>query len=254
MVASPGVPGRDLWDTHAVHDRPGDTVAVALELGRRRVFASALDWPGWCRPGRDEGSALQALTAYGPRYFQVLTALGLPLPLGGPEALEVVERLEGSATTDFGAPGALADADAVPCTPEEAERLAGCLEATWSALDRAAAAAPPVLRKGPRGGGRDRDAILAHVLAGEAAYAGKAGLGLQAPDPGDREALAAFRAAVAAAVRGAHGGGEAGSPPGRWPLRYLARRAAWHALDHAFEIEDRSEPASSPAAQAAPAR
>ena len=43
-------------------------VAVYLEVGSRRVFAGALDWPGLCRSGRDEEMALEALVAYGPRY------------------------------------------------------------------------------------------------------------------------------------------------------------------------------------------
>ena len=33
---------------------------VYLEIGSRRTFAAALDWPGWCRMGRDEAAALQA--------------------------------------------------------------------------------------------------------------------------------------------------------------------------------------------------
>ncbi len=33
---------------------------VQLELGKRWVFASALDWPGWCRRGKGEEAALAA--------------------------------------------------------------------------------------------------------------------------------------------------------------------------------------------------
>ena len=43
-------------------------VAAYLEVGSRRVFAGAIEWPGWCRSGRDEETALRALVAYGPRY------------------------------------------------------------------------------------------------------------------------------------------------------------------------------------------
>ena len=34
---------------------------VYIEIGKRRVFASAADWPGWARSGKDEKSALEAL-------------------------------------------------------------------------------------------------------------------------------------------------------------------------------------------------
>ena len=44
-----------------------DNIDVYLELGKKRTFAGAIGWPGWCRIGRDEGSALQALADYGPR-------------------------------------------------------------------------------------------------------------------------------------------------------------------------------------------
>ncbi len=36
---------------------------VYLEVGPRRIFAGAIDWPGWCRSGRDEETALEALVA-----------------------------------------------------------------------------------------------------------------------------------------------------------------------------------------------
>ena len=40
---------------------------VYLEVGSRRTFAAAIDWPGWCRMGPDEATALQTLLDYGPR-------------------------------------------------------------------------------------------------------------------------------------------------------------------------------------------
>ena len=46
----------------------GSVVDVVLEVGRKRVFACAVDWPGWCRSGRDEESALESLAAYAERY------------------------------------------------------------------------------------------------------------------------------------------------------------------------------------------
>jgi hypothetical protein len=107
-------------------------------------------------------------------------------------------------------------------------------------LDRVAAGAPAKLRKGPRGGGRDRDAVVTHVLDAEASYARKLGLRFRPPAPGDKKAIAEAREAILGVLRRT----SSGVPPGEkgWPPRYAARRIAWHVLDHAWEIEDKSEP------------
>ncbi|MDQ1616342.1 MAG: hypothetical protein QOJ60_2281, partial [Actinomycetota bacterium] len=52
-------------------------VRVALEVGARRVFAVALDWPGWARSAKDEQGAVDALLDYTPRYAEVATAAGV---------------------------------------------------------------------------------------------------------------------------------------------------------------------------------
>jgi hypothetical protein len=41
---------------------------VYLEAGTRRVFACAVDRPGWCRSGRGEEHALEALATAASRY------------------------------------------------------------------------------------------------------------------------------------------------------------------------------------------
>jgi hypothetical protein len=130
--------------------------------------------------------------------------------------------LKGNATTDFGAPGMPAQDESKPMTPKETERMVALVEACWKYLDQVVAKAPQELRKGPRGGGRDRDKMFDHVLGAELEYAKAIGLRLQQPD---RKAfLESFR----------HPNREA-----KWPVRYAARRTAWHALDHAWEMEDR---------------
>src|SRR5262245_40080035 len=211
---------------------------VYLEVGARRVFASALDWPGWCRAGRDEAGALAALAASAPRYAAVAKEAGLDFPAGLAERLEVVERVDGGATTDFGAPGEPSRRDGERLTPAQAERLAGLVEAAWRVFDRVVAAAPAELRKGPRGGGRDRDRVVEHVLGAEVAYARKLGLKHAQPDREDAGAIAALRSDVLSALRSAEGPAlvEKG-----WPPSYAARRIAWHVVDHAWEIEDRAQ-------------
>ena len=69
-----------------------DTIPVYLEIGKKRTFAGAVDWPGWCRSARDDGSALQALFDCGSRYARVLRAarLGFRVPADA-SALVVVE-------------------------------------------------------------------------------------------------------------------------------------------------------------------
>jgi hypothetical protein len=207
---------------------------VYLEVGKRRVFASAADWPGWTRSGKDEKLALDALAAATPRYAQVAKAARIAFAPG--TGFEVVERLPGDATTEFGAPGAIAKSESKRLTKKEAGRLSALVAASWTVLDRVVETAPTSLRKGPRGGGRDRDAIVDHVLGAETMYARKLGLRLQQPDPGDAAALREFRNEIVAGLRS----GTKRVTERGWPARYAARRMAWHVLDHAWEIEDRA--------------
>lgn len=213
---------------------PSGNTRVYLEVGGKRVFASATDWPGWCRPGRDEQAALDALAAYAPRYAHVAKLAKVPFPAKAAD-FNVVERLTGNATTDFGAPGIPAKDESRPLTADRAGRMCDLVKACWTYLDQVVAKAPATLRKGPRGGGRDRDAMFDHVLGAEMEYAKRIGTRLKQPDGKDRPAVRAFHKAIL----------ESFSNPNRdekWPVPYAARRTAWHALDHAWEIEDRSRP------------
>jgi len=213
---------------------------VSLEVHPKRTFASALGWPGWCRAGKTEEAAIEALADYEVRYRLVAHRAGLTLGAGAAEEIEVVERLAGDATTAFGAPGTVGARDLDPLTAGQAQRQADLVEASWAVLAAVVAVAPADLRKGPRGGGRDRDRVAAHVAAAEFSYARKLDIRRRAPDPMDHEASAALRSEVLAVLRAARAGAPAG--PKGWPPRYVARRVAWHALDHAWEIEDRSDP------------
>src|SRR5688500_7018504 len=148
------------------------TLPVSVEIGAKRVFAGAVDWPGWCRSGRDEDAAVEALFAYAPRYARVLrgTRLGFEAPADA-SALRVVERMTGNATTDFGAPDVPPSADAGPVADVDPARLTTVLRAGWRAFDRAVDAAEgEELAKGPRGGGRDLHGIVDHVLGSDEGY------------------------------------------------------------------------------------
>ncbi len=220
---------------------------VYLEVGQKKTFAAALEWPGWSRSGRDEEAALEALLAYGERYGAVVQGVTLGPefnPPASPSAFRVVERLEGNATTDFGAPGIPPAADARPVDDAELERFKALLAAYWRALDAARSAAiGRELRKGPRGGGRELEGIVEHLLGADAGYLVQLGWKLgkdRAPDQ-DGE-LRRVRAAILEALpAAAHGELPARGPRGgeRWTPRYVVRRAGWHVLDHLWEIEDR---------------
>jgi hypothetical protein len=220
----------------------GPVVPVYLEAGNTRVFACSLDWPGWCRRAKTDEEALDALATYAPRYAVVAKRAGLRFPAAAHVTFDVVEQIpwhggKAFSYVDFGALGSAAQHDSEPLTAAQAKRLAALVEAAWAVLDGVVAAAPAELRKGPRGGGRDRDAVFAHVVAAETAYARKLGVRHKAPQ--DRDEIAAVRADVLAAIAGARAGTADTGDTG-WLPRYAARRIAWHVLDHAWEIEDRS--------------
>lgn len=219
-------------------------VAVCLEVTPQNTVASALDWPGWCRAGRDEGAALDALASYAERYARVAEQAGVSLP--STVAFDVVERMPGGPATAFAAPECrrpfpqvIAEVERAKSTLTVARRLIGRVTAAWATFDEIAAASPAELRKGPRGGGRDRDKLIDHVIGAETAYARKVGVKLKRPAAGDNTAIEELRGAIAAVV----GAPSDGSPvvPNGWTTRYAARRIAWHVLEHAWEMQDRAE-------------
>jgi len=171
---------------------------VGIEAGRTRVFASAIDYPGWARSGRNEDEAIARLLAYRDRYAPIAARAGLVLP--EVLAVDVVERVVGNGTTDFGAPDVPFSFEAEPLTRAQAARLNALLEACEAEFAAVAAQAPATLAKGPRGGGRDTEAVVAHVAGADA--------------------MAVRRKS--------------------WPERYRLRRRAWHLTDHSWEIQDRS--------------
>ena len=218
----------------------GASVELFLEVGTTRVFAGALDWPGWCRGGRDEEAAIENLLAYQDRYAAVLDRAGVPFIGNAPEFV-IVERLQGGSGTDFGVPSVAAAADARPLDAVELERQSRLLRACWGAFDQVVAATRATqveLRKGPRGGGRDLDKIEAHVLEAEVAYLSQLG------SRSSRPATAPSVRETALAALAARARGEPVASPSKaqrpWSPRYFVRRAAWHVLDHAWEIEDRA--------------
>ena len=215
-------------------------IEIGEEVAPKKTFVWALDWPGWCRPGKDRDLAIASLIDHADRYALVAKQAGLPFPTVTADALHTVESATGGTGTEFGVPSSITDADRRRVTRKEAERIASIVEAAWVVFDRVAAKAPPELRKGPRGGGRDRDKVIGHVIEADHAYAREIGVRLPTPSIDDRAAVDAERAAVLDVLRQPSDGSPLADR--KWTLRYAARRIAWHALDHAWEMQDRTEP------------
>lgn len=199
---------------------------VYLEVGTKKTFACSLDWPGWARSGKTEEAALDALSSYAERYRPVAEEAGVRFPKSVAADLDVIEQVKGDASTEFGIPAMVVGADGMPLTKAQAARLADLVAATWAVFDRVVKASPAELRKGPRGGGRDRDKMVAHVVDAEASYFRKVGV-----KDGRDAFIDALRAAREPQLQLA---------TKTWPWRYAARRVAWHVLDHAWEMQDRS--------------
>ncbi len=215
--------------------------AVYLEIGKGRTFAGAMDWPGWCRSGRDEATALQSLLDYAPRYARIVAATDYGFaPPAGLSGIDVVERNPGESSTDFGVPGVPPACDFQEVDEAELRRLQALLTVSWDAFDDVYASAQgKQLRKGPRGGGREVDEIKRHVAEAQIAYLGRIGVKLSSAEGENADylrqvVLDSLDAAVHHRLpeRGPRGGA-------LWKPRYFIRRVIWHIVDHAWEIEDR---------------
>jgi hypothetical protein len=220
-------------------------VAVALEVGpKRKVFAQARDWIGWCRAGRDEAAALAQLVATGPRYARVATRAGQPFVTPtAVEQLVVIERAPGTAVTDFGAPSALLASDTEPLAGTETERLTRLLVACWATFDEAVRGVPADLQDVKPEHGRSPSAMRLHLLETDRMHLRAFGRAFHKADPAQlTEQEAALRVQMLASFRAVPR--DEAFVPYRgygfsWTPRFAVRRSAWHALDHAWELQDR---------------
>lgn len=218
-------------------------IRVMLEIGPKgkKVVAVAPDWPGLARGAKTGEEAIERLSAYLPRYSPVAKLAGKDAEFDAIQNVEVVEEYPGTGSTDFwGISFAFSSIDKQAMSAKELERELTLMQACWVFFDDVRSRVSAELRKGPRGGGRDRDRIVRHILGNEQDWA--KGLGVVAsmvtpdgPLPTDAE-LIAFRDAYCHGIRGYH---SQGKTAGKWPLRYLIRHTAFHTMDHAWEMEDR---------------
>ena len=225
-------------------------IRVAVEIGPKgkKVVAVAVDWPGLERGSTTEEVAVERLLAYVPRYAKVAKLAGMVTEFATgtksttSRTVDVVERYPGTGSTDFWCISfGFSSIDQQAMSAEALERELTLMRACWTFFDGVRSRVSTELKRGPRGGGRDRDRIVRHVLFNEQDWA-----------PRDRpqedqeailteEGLKAHREAYCNAIRELHSQNKMAR---KWPLRYLIRHTAFHTLDHAWEMEDKDLTAS----------
>ncbi len=239
--------GRELLQ--ATSDCPGDLchsrdmpVRTVIERGPKgkRSVAFGIDWPGWSRGARTAELALETLESYRDRYRPVASLAGMAPDFDAAGPLEVVEDRVGNGSTDFWGISFLpCAAERGPMSEAELERGITLLRACWAFFDGVAARVSPEMRKGPRGGGRDRDRIIRHTIRTESEYFAKQ-VGLRIPEEAalTPDGLRRHRESYVAAMR-AYNAGEIKRRMRSWTLPFLIRHSAFHTLDHAWEMEDK---------------
>jgi hypothetical protein len=205
----------------------------------RKSVAFALDWPGWSRGATTPEKAVATLEAYRERYRPVAVTAGLARQFDRGGRLTVFEDRIGTPSTDFwGISFSPSSSEQDPMSSAELERKITILQACWAYFDDVAARVSPELRKGPRGGGRDRNQIIRHTIRNESEEFAKR-LGLRIPEEGalTPEGLRSHRENYVAAMRAYHAGEL--KRMRNWTLPFLIRHSAYHVMDHAWEMEDK---------------
>jgi len=217
-------------------------VRTVIEHGTKdkRSVAFSLDWPGWSRGAKTAELALETLEAYRDRYRPIADLAGMAHEFDAAGPLEIVEDRVGTGSTDFwGISFSPSSTEHGPMTEAEFDRGITLLRAAWAFFDSVAARVSPEMRKGPRGGGRDRDRIISHTIRQESeSFA--TGVGLRIPEGAalTPDGLRQHRKDYVEAMR-RYNAGEFEKPMRSWTIPFLIRHSAFHTLDHAWEMEDK---------------
>ncbi|HEX5630820.1 MAG TPA: hypothetical protein VFY15_04100 [Acidimicrobiia bacterium] len=216
-------------------------VRMVVERGPKgkKAVAFAVDWPGWARGAKTPEEAVELLESYRERYRPVAVAAGMGARFKGEGRLKVIEDKIGTPSTDFWAISfSPAASEKEPMRAADLDRKIELLQACWTFFDKTGKSVSAEMRKGPRGGGRDRDRIIRHVIRNESEEFAKR-VGLRIPEEGalTPAALRAYRKSYVAAMR-AYNAGE-GKRMRSWNLPFLIRHSAFHVMDHAWEMEDK---------------
>jgi hypothetical protein len=217
------------------------SVHIVLERGpkEKKFVAYAIDWPGWSRGAKSPELALSTLESYRERYRPIARAAGMGKAFDAEGEFNTIEERVGTSSTDFwGISFSPSSSEVGPMEKSELDRKIKLLQACWKYFDGVAERVSPEMKKGPRGGGRDRDHIVRHTIRAESEDMAKR-VGLRIPEGGalTPEGLTDYRAAYVAAMRAYNAGGL--KPMRSWTLPFLIRHSAFHVLDHAWEMEDK---------------
>jgi hypothetical protein len=218
------------------------TVRTVIERGPKgkKAVAFALDWPGWSRGAGTAELAFKTLELYRERYRPVAELAGMAPEFDAAGPLKITEDRVGTGSTDFwGISFAPSSTEQDPMGEAEFERGITLLRACWTLFDDVAARVSAVMRKGPRGGGRDRDRIISHTIRVESeGFAGQVGLKIAEGAALSPDGLKQYREDYVEAMR-AYNAGEVTKRMRSWTLPFLIRHSAFHMLDHAWEMQDK---------------
>jgi hypothetical protein len=242
LCYTPGVPTNDMAETTVMGGAVANHLRVMLETGPKgkRVAVVAPDWPGLERGATTEAAAIERLLSYVPRYAPVAKLAGMEAAFATSPVVDVVEHYPGTGGTDFwGISFAFSSIDHQAMSSEALERELTLMRACWTFFDAVRSCVSAEMRRGPRGGGRDRDHIVRHTLGVERDWAG--GVGIVTPDDAllTDEGLKTYRDAYCQGIRDYHAQDKQAGKQAKWPLRFLIRHTAFHTLDHAWEMEDK---------------
>jgi hypothetical protein len=233
-------------------------VRTVIERGTKdkRSVAFSLDWPGWNRGAKSAEVALATLEAYRERYRPIAALAGMAAEFDAAGPIEVVEDRVGTGSTDFwGISFSPSSTEHEQLDEPDLERRIKLLRAAWAYFDGIAARVSPEMRTGPRGGGRDRDHIIRHVLRVERLdFAKQVGMLLEDDPALTADELRQHRETYIEAIRD-YNAGKVEKKMRSWTLPFLIRHSAFHTLDHAWEMQDKDLsqlPSSGTSASASP--
>ena len=216
-------------------------VRTVVEHGTKdkKSVAFSLDWPGWSRGAKSAELALETLEAYRERYRPIADLAGMASEFDAAGPLEIVEDRVGPGSVDFwGISFSPSSTEHGPLGDGEFDRKIKLLRASWAYFDSVAARVSEEMRKGPRGGGRDRTRIIRHTIRTESEDFAKQ-VGLRIPEEAalTPEGLRQHRETYVEAMRAYDAG--VGKRMKSWTVPFLIRHSAFHTLDHAWEMEDK---------------
>jgi hypothetical protein len=230
-----------MWPLGAVRSIRRMPVRTVVERGPKgkRAVAFAVDWPGWSRGAKTPDLALEVLESYRERYRPIAALAGRADEFDSAGSLHVVEDKVGLGSTDFwGISFAPSSLETEPMDDAVLDRNVGLLRACWTYFDGVVLRVSAEMRRGPRGGGRDRDTIVRHTIRVESEeFAKRIGLRIRECAALTPDGLPDYRETYVATMR-AYNVGE-GKRMRSWTLPFLIRHSAFHTMDHAWEMEDK---------------